>query len=231
MSTQREPREGNAAGERTRERLLDSAEQLFTERGVNGVSLREIRLHAGARNTAAIQFHFGDRDGLLIALAERHMPKIAEIQAAIYQDMVDDDAEDDARRLIEVLLRPAPDYLTYGASERAWIQIMGDLASQPDLHLKEMISITPEAGLRAGALLHRQLTAVLPDRLARERIILMAQTSVHLTADHARLIADPITSRRHTSTDEFVANLVDMITAALFAPVTAPRSGSTHAKR
>lgn len=57
-----------ARGDQTRNHLLDVAEQLFGERGVNAVSLREIRIEAGARNTAAIQFHFGDREGLIRAL-------------------------------------------------------------------------------------------------------------------------------------------------------------------
>src|SRR5690348_10081248 len=52
-------------GDRTREHLLDVAERLYGERGVASVSMREIRVASGARNTAALQFHFGDRDGLI----------------------------------------------------------------------------------------------------------------------------------------------------------------------
>jgi AcrR family transcriptional regulator len=218
----------SARGDRTREHLLDTAEQLFAERGIAGVSLREVRLAAGARNTAAMQFHFGDRDGLFVALTERHMPRIAQIQQTRYDQTLAHVSGEDPRGLVEVLVRPVADYLTVGPSQRAWVQIMGDLASQPDLHLKEMISVTPEAGLRAGMLLHRQLTRTLPDALARERIIILAQASVHLTADHARLLDDPVTSRRHATTDEFVTNLVDMLTAALFA---APSNGPTTSHR
>jgi AcrR family transcriptional regulator len=210
----------SARGDKTREHLLDTAERLFAARGIAGVSLREVRLEAGARNTAAMQFHFGDREGLFVALTERHMPRIAEMQQALYDDALAHGRDREPRGLVEILVRPTADYLTLGSSERAWVQIMGDLASQPDLHLKEIISVTPEAGLRAGALLHGQLTATLPDRLARERIIILAQASVHLTADHARLLDDPATSRRHSGTDDFVTNLVDMLTAALFAPAT-----------
>jgi AcrR family transcriptional regulator len=212
----------SARGDKTREHLLDVAERLFAERGVAGVSLREVRLAAGARNTAAMQFHFGDRAGLFRALTKRHMPRIAEIQLALYEQAVAQGADDDPRCLVEVLVRPTADYLTMGPSERAWVQIMGDLASQPALHLKQMTSNTPDPGVQAGAQLQRQLTRTLPDAVARERIIILAQASVHLTADHARLLDDPATSRRHTTTDEFVTNLVDMLTAAMFAPATAP---------
>ena len=59
----------------------------------------------------------------------------------------------------------------------------------------------------------------MPDRASREPHILLAETSVHITADHARLLEDPITEPGHLTTDEFVANLVYMLTGALFAPV------------
>jgi AcrR family transcriptional regulator len=216
-----EPRARNARGDLTRDRLLDAAERLFSARGVNAVSLREIRLAAGARNTAAMQFHFGDRDGVFLALAERHMPRIAEIQERLFQSAVDADALEEPRSLVAILMRPVAEYLGVGTSERRWVEIMGNLASLPDLHLREMISFTPEAGMRAGRLLHRRLMDDLPDRLALDRIIMMAQASLHLSSDHARLLEDPTTSRPHDTTAVFIDNLVDMLTAALLAPVTA----------
>jgi AcrR family transcriptional regulator len=60
-----------ARGEATRARLLDAAVLLFAERGLGGVSLREINEAAGQRNTNALHYHFGDRDGLIGAIVER----------------------------------------------------------------------------------------------------------------------------------------------------------------
>src|SRR3954447_12171687 len=101
-------------GEQTRQHLLDVAEQLFATRGFQAVSLREIRIAAGAKNTAAMQFHFGDREGLLQALVDRHMPRIAEIQERLYDRLVAESREDDTRALVEVLVRPSAEYLTLG---------------------------------------------------------------------------------------------------------------------
>ena len=56
-----------------RERLLDTAERLFAERGITGVSLREITEAAGQRNASVVQYHFGSRAGLVAAIVERHM--------------------------------------------------------------------------------------------------------------------------------------------------------------
>src|SRR5580765_2913922 len=104
-------------GEQTRQHLLDVAEQLFASRGFQAVSLREVRIAAGARNTAAMQFHFGDREGLYQALMDRHLPRIAQIQQRLFDDMLEQNGPDDARALVEVLVRPTIDYLASGPSE------------------------------------------------------------------------------------------------------------------
>jgi AcrR family transcriptional regulator len=56
--------------DRTRDKILDTAERLFAEQGVAATSLRAIMAAAGA-NMAAIHYHFGSRDGLIHALVAR----------------------------------------------------------------------------------------------------------------------------------------------------------------
>ena len=60
-------RGGTAEGAETRDRILRAAEVLLADQGIDGVSLREINRAAGQSNTAAVQYYFGDRDGLLTA--------------------------------------------------------------------------------------------------------------------------------------------------------------------
>ncbi len=211
-----------ARGDQTRNHLLDVAEQMFGERGVNGVSLREIRLASGARNTAAIQFHFGDREGLVHALTARHMPRIAELQQDLYDAMVREGRDEDARSLVEVLVRPIADYLRLGDSERAWVKIMGDLGAAPELEAGDMAHIAPEPALLVSRRLYDRLAEAVPPDVALERMVVLAQFAVHLCADRARLEDSPAESRAHAPTDLFVENLIDMVNGALFAPV-APR--------
>ena len=53
--------------------ILDTAEELFAEQGVQAVSLREINVVAGF-SIAALHYHFSTRDGVLRALLERSQP-------------------------------------------------------------------------------------------------------------------------------------------------------------
>src|SRR5688572_31708077 len=56
----------------TRESLLDAAEKLFSEHGIQSASLRQITQHAGA-NLAAVNYHFGSKDGLVRAVFSRRL--------------------------------------------------------------------------------------------------------------------------------------------------------------
>jgi AcrR family transcriptional regulator len=53
-----------ARGDETRRRLVSSAEQLFSEHGVDGVSLRAINAAADV-GPAAVHYHFGSKQGLV----------------------------------------------------------------------------------------------------------------------------------------------------------------------
>jgi len=61
----------------TPERILLAAEQLFSERGVDGVSLREITSTSGV-NSAAAHYHFGSKLAVLEQLFELRAKPIAE---------------------------------------------------------------------------------------------------------------------------------------------------------
>lgn len=67
----------------TRERLIAAAEELFSTRGIGAVSLNEIVRAAGARNATALQYHFGDRAGLLRAVLDKHTRDVDERRHAM----------------------------------------------------------------------------------------------------------------------------------------------------
>jgi len=56
----------------TKTRLLDAAETLFADQGIAETSLRDITTHAEA-NLAAVNYHFGAKDGLLAAVFARRL--------------------------------------------------------------------------------------------------------------------------------------------------------------
>ena len=87
-----------------REAILNTAERLFAERGIDAVSLRTINAEAGY-SVAALHYHFGTRDGLIRALLERAQPQmlyhrdrlLAELRAAVDPPL---------ERIVEALVTP-----------------------------------------------------------------------------------------------------------------------------
>lgn len=72
------PLRRNEGGAATRLRILDAAEHLFAENGVDGTSLRSIMAAAGV-SISQINYHFGTKEALLRAIFERQaVPHIQE---------------------------------------------------------------------------------------------------------------------------------------------------------
>jgi AcrR family transcriptional regulator len=66
----------------TRDALLDAAERLFADVGIDGASLRSITSEAGA-NLASVNYHFGSKEGLVRAVLARRFRPITEQRLAM----------------------------------------------------------------------------------------------------------------------------------------------------
>ena len=56
--------------------LLDLAERMFAERGIEHVALTQIVAASRQRNRSALHYHFGSREGVLSALLDRRLAPI-----------------------------------------------------------------------------------------------------------------------------------------------------------
>lgn len=61
------------------ERLLDSAEELFSQKGFNGTSIREVTSLADC-NVAAVNYHFGNKEKLYTEVFHRRMAGLRDIR-------------------------------------------------------------------------------------------------------------------------------------------------------
>jgi AcrR family transcriptional regulator len=107
------------AAERTREALLDAAEQVFLERGVSRATLDEVARAAGVTR-GAVYWHFRDKLDLFLAIDERaRLPSeelvarlaaypgpdpLAELARALGAAFAELQADPDRRRILTVVL-------------------------------------------------------------------------------------------------------------------------------
>jgi AcrR family transcriptional regulator len=94
--------------EAARAALVEHAERLFAERGIEAVSLRDVSAAAGQRNHSAAQYHFGDRRGLVAAVYQARMTIVDDRRHA-YLRRLDNPSVDD---LVSAIVIPLLEFVT-----------------------------------------------------------------------------------------------------------------------
>jgi AcrR family transcriptional regulator len=197
----------------TREALLGAAERLFAERGVSRTTTKQIVSAAGQGNNSALSYHFGSREGLLVAILSRHDAAIDEERGRLL-DEVGEGAT--TRELAGVLLRPYARPLA-DRSGRDFLRIVAQLTEAfPEWQSAEFEG--PNLRRALGLLLGRPVGLPLAVRQARVVTLIavltaaMAERAGHIEADRRLAIDEPT----------FLANLADMIVGLLEAPLGPP---------
>ena len=96
----------NSVSTETRVRIIEAGEALFAELGVDKTPLRSIASAAGQRNINAVQYHFGDRWGLLTAIFEYRESQLDVLRKALLAQEQATTAKDELRWLMRVILEP-----------------------------------------------------------------------------------------------------------------------------
>ena len=200
----------------TQARLLEAAERLFAERGIDAVSLREITRESGARNAIAVQYHYTDRAGVLAAIVAKHEPGIEAARHALLDEYeaggpAGAGAAARLRPLAAALVRPLAAKLADPDGGPEYLRIQADLLSRPRPVLGDRWRTDPTNSMfRWRALvdpfldeesvrLHRRFTALL-----------------HTAVELGRRAA----SAPHADDRLFVSHLTDVVTAILGGPVS-----------
>jgi AcrR family transcriptional regulator len=199
----------SAASSDTRARIISAAEQLFAARGLNGVSLREINRAAGQSNTGAVQYHFGDRDGLVRAVIEKHRQDSEPRRHALL-DQYEAAGIDDLRALGAALVLPAAAKLADPDGGREYLQVASEYYTRP-WSIEQLIpQRDPAASMERWNRLLDPLRPLESEAALRTRLPAIRFTFVEL----ARRAALPPRHDDHV----FVSHLIDLVTAILATP-------------
>jgi len=118
----------------TRDKILDTAELLFIERGFAATSLRAIADQAGV-NLAATHYHFGSKKGLLSAVFHRRIAPINEQRLSELKQLTDNDPKLTTRKILDVFFRPFMQRDLYAAIPG----IIGRIYGEPDTLTKPLL--------------------------------------------------------------------------------------------
>jgi AcrR family transcriptional regulator len=194
-----------------REKLLDCAERLFADHGLEGVSLRAINAEAGL-SPAALHYHFGSQKALVEALLERQMPALMERRRRLLDALDDRPEPATAREILSALIQPQVELLVEGGEPGLrYMRLIHRLQSDNDLDPRFVIERWPGGVDRLVPLL-RAANPSLPLPIIALRLRLAIDVML------SSLAHGPAASGG--GLEAHVSAVLDFLTGAFEAPIT-----------
>lgn len=197
--------------------LKRAAMKLFAERGVDGVTVREIASAAGQKNHGAVGYHFGSKSDLIRALVVDGAKLIDERRNADLAQFDSSGGEPALEDIVRTLVYPSIDVAQPG-EEECYNRFVVLFAMTHRDRFMEALAGQWNTGFQTCIKLLRARMLHLPPRLQTERIVFIeSYLGAVLAARETRLADD---SRAHSiwSTTEVLDHFVHTICAIVTAP-------------
>jgi AcrR family transcriptional regulator len=206
----------------TRAKLVRIAEQLFAEHGVGAVSLNEISKAAEQRHSNVCQYHFGDKDGLIQAVIDKHVPDIAAMRGAMFEAM-DAAGRDTLEDAIHVFVRPVIAKYRDPDGGVAFIRFSAQMIAPNvllPLGLGPYRFKVPDVDVLSRRLLHAMRGQALPEPVVSQRLTMAAIMLFQGLATYSQI--SDAGARADADLDRFAGEIEAMIIGALTAPHSEP---------
>ena len=206
----------------TKERILDTAERLFADHGFPATSLRDITQEAGV-NLAAVNYHFGGKEGLLIEVLERKIAPVNETRLA-QLDELETAAGSDAvptEHLVRAFVTPLCEkWCKQDPGVPKFMKLVGRIHAEVDQDLRAKFIKQFDTVLhRFSSAFHRGL----PHLDAAEvqwRVLFLVGSMAHTMTWGGSIVA--IGGRERHDPEEIFEALIQFATAGMSAPVMEP---------
>jgi AcrR family transcriptional regulator len=207
----------------TASRLLDVAERLFAEHGIESVSIRQIVRASGQGNLSAAHYHFGSREILTRRLLERRM----EVVDAMRHERLDRLLARRPDAAIHDLLGAAIGTLAEVVCVVPWgadyLQVIAQALFNPRMRLLESIDPRAISGLTRMVALSRARLADMPQAVFDTRMTIVQHETVYAFSRwlHAH---GPVTLANRKAFEALALQVVDFMAAGLTAPCSEART-------
>ncbi len=120
MSTARQSR-----SEATQTALMDAAEKLIAQHGIENVSIRDIVAGAKQKNESALQYHFKSLTGLIDAIHTRRSRQTRQFRAELLETLLTKSSQPSVRELCTAMVQPSFDLARSHIAYRRYIKAFG----------------------------------------------------------------------------------------------------------
>ena len=199
-------------------RMLDVAEQLFAQKGIDMVSIREIVLASGQANPSAARYHFGTREALIGALLERRIRAINILRVQRLDALEASGEAADVHALISLAVGTLGDIVRTEPWGGNYVRVAAQALFSPQLHLRSLIDPEAWAGHNRLNAKLRALLPDLPEAVFRERIRIFSYEAIYSVARWVQSHG-AVTGRNRQKFDAMLRTTRDFLAAGIAAPM------------
>ncbi|MES2483497.1 MAG: helix-turn-helix domain-containing protein [Pseudomonadota bacterium] len=203
----------------TRDAIKVAARTLFTERGVDAVSVRDIVAAAGQRNGGAVHYHFGSIDNLLRELVVDGARPLDQRRSKRLDVLEKSGGPTLVREVVAVLVEPI---VEGGADEHNYIRFLSmmQFGHHRTLFL-EALGGRWNTGWQRALKHLKHLLPDLPLAVLKQRMIFLELFIGTAVAQREHAIANTLTFDRPWRPGYTMDNLIDSLSGMLQAPASA----------
>lgn len=121
--------------------MIDAAERIVAESGFAAMTVSAVQQAAGQGNKSAVQYHFGDRDGLIRAVLDARMAPANDRRMAMLERL---EPGCSLRDLVEVYVLPSAESVQ-SREPSYWARFLLQAVSDPKVGHSAMESVQSEA--------------------------------------------------------------------------------------
>jgi len=211
--------DADGAGDPTPEKIKSAALKLFSSRGIDGVSVRDIVTEAGLKNGASLHYYFGSKDGLLRALVTDGARRSDGARAQALSDLEARGGPRSVREVIRLLIDVETGLYGDGAGEgfgHMRFVVAMQINHRP-LFTEALREVENPAYLRCLAHIRRLLPQI-PEMVLNQRLILMYMMLCTALGSREAALSDPDPRRGLWGMEGILDTLSQGMTAFVSAP-------------
>lgn len=200
-------------GDATRQALMKAAERLFAEKGLSNVTIREIVEKAGQKNESALQYHFKNMEGLILATHRFRDQQIVDARMASLERLEKKTSDPSLRDVVQVMVRPTFMLARERSEFRRYIRAFSLMLAAGNV--SALVSVrrgSGESDDRIAALLRQALPQLDPEGFERRLDAAIRFISVSM---HAH--SHTTNAFRGKASDLFFSYLMDALVGLLSA--------------
>lgn len=196
------------------DRIASKADEFFHENGTENVSMREILRASEQGNMSAINYHFGGREGLMLAVFRRRREALGKDRGAYLDKIEAEGRGGEIRALVEASVTPLVNHVRDSPRNSDYARFAARMTPRVDFGSRGMDEMTAAdrrvlSGLRQS--LSHLPAEVVSDRLDTAFSMILGVLCTYEVRREEGLIRGPDT------VDALGETLIDMVTAGLTA--------------